>query len=373
MKTKEDEVEFLVISSAYPYRGGISDSTHSFCNELTNSGTKLEVWTFSYLYPKLLFPGRTQYSSEKYVQKFKIKRQINTINPINWFRIALEINRMKPVNIVLRYWSPILAPAYFFICSLIDKRINIIGMVDNWHSHENVMFDSLFRKLFVSVCKRFVTLSDNVGDQIVKSTRKEVTSLFHPINSNLPKIKSKKIALEKLNLSQSFKYISFIGLIREYKGLKTLILSMQFLPNNIRLIISGEFYEPIEKYLNIIENNNLKDRVIINSSFVDSTEIRDYICASDLIILPYLRASQSGIIPLAYLYNKPIVVSNVKGLKEIIKKDKTGEIFNKSPLNLSEVILKCLVKENYNNYKLNIKKFKSDYSWSEFIRRFKLN
>ena len=373
MEAKEDEIEFLVFSSAYPYRGGISDSTHSFCNELTSSGTKLEVWTFSYLYPKLLFPGRTQYSSEKYVQKFKIRRQINTINPINWIRVALEINKIKPVNIVLRYWSPILAPAYFFICSLIDKRINIIGMVDNWHSHENFMFDSLLRKLFVSVCKRFVTLSDNVGDQIIRSTKKEVTSLFHPINSNLPKIRSKKIALEELNLSQSFKYISFVGLIREYKGLDTLILSMKYLPINIKLIISGEFYEPMEKYLNLIDNNNLKDRVIINSSFVDSTQIRDYICASDLIILPYLRASQSGIIPLAYLYNKPIIVSNVKGLKEIIKKDKTGEIFDKSSINLSEVILKCLRKENYNNYKSNIKKMKSSYSWSEFIRKFKLN
>jgi len=246
-------------------------------------------------------------------------------------------------------------------------------MVDNWHSHENVMFDSLFRKLFVSVCNRFVTLSDNVGDQIIRSTKKEVTSLFHPINSNLPKIRSKKIALEELNLSQSFKYISFVGLIREYKGLDTLILSMKYLPINIKLIISGEFYEPMEKYLNLIDNNNLKDRVIINSSFVDSTQIRDYICASDLIILPYLRASQSGIIPLAYLYNKPIIVSNVKGLKEIIQKDKTGEIFDKSSINLSEVILKCLRKENYNNYTSNIKKMKSSYSWSEFIRKFKLN
>tara|TARA_B100000575_G_scaffold54069_1_gene40591 strand:+ start:28493 stop:29605 length:1113 start_codon:yes stop_codon:yes gene_type:complete len=369
MNAKDDRVDFLVFSSAYPYRGGISDSTHSLCNELTKSGKKVEVWTFTYLYPRILFPGSSQFSDEKYTQNFELKRVINTINPFNWFRVAFKINKIKPNNIILRYWSPILAPSYFFICSFINKKINIIGMVDNWKPHENIMFESILRKLFAFVCKRFVTLSENVGDQIKRTTKKEVTSLFHPINSDLPIVKFKKIAQKDLNLSNSLIYISFIGLIREYKGLKTLILSLKFLPTNIKLIISGEFYQPIQKYLNLIDENNLKDRIIINNSFLDSTMIRDYICASDLIILPYLRASQSGIIPLTYFYNKPLVVSSVKGLKETIINDGTGEIFDKSPRNLSMAILKCLKKENYDRYQSKTRELKDKYTWLEFVKK----
>ena len=368
MDTKENKVKFLVFSAAYPYRGGISDSTHSLCNELTRSGIIVEVWTFSLLYPSILFPGKSQYSNSRYEQNFKITRLINTINPFNWIKVSKMVNNTLPDTIIMRYWSPILIFPYFFISIFLNKKIKVIGLIDNWDNHENVPFEKLLRKLFLNTCDTFISMSDNVGKQLEKSTSKKVISLFHPINLHLPKPVSKSIAKVNLGLDENT-YISFVGLIRRYKGLETLISSMKLIKrNDIKLIIAGEFYEPVDKYLNLIKNLDLNDKIIINNTFLDSKMIRDYICASDLVIQPYIKASQSGITPLCYFYETPSVVSNIKGLKDIILKDKSGTTFEKTPENLSIAILESLEDERNNQYIINIKKTKLEYSWSSFIK-----
>ena len=138
--------------------------------------------------------------------------------------------------------------------------------------------------------------------------------------------------------------------------------------NDIKLIIAGEFYEPVDKYLNLINDLDLNDKIIIYNKFLDSKMIRDYICASDLIIQPYIKASQSGITPLCYLYNTPMVVSNIEGLKEVIHRDKSGAIFKETPESLSNVILESLDEDKLKSYKQNIKKSKIKYSWSSFVK-----
>ena len=367
MNTKEDKIKFLVFSAAYPYRGGISDSTHSLCNELIKLGVNTEVWTFSLLYPSFLFPGKSQFSNESYVQNFKITRLINTVNPFNWIKVSKMANKVMPDSIILRYWSPILVFPYFFIVLLLNKRIKIIGLIDNWDNHEKVPFEKLLRKFFLNTCEKFITMSDNVGRQVEKSTDKKVLSLFHPINLNLPKPMDKKIAKVNLGLSDKT-YICFVGLIRKYKGLETLIRSMKFISrDDIKLIIAGEFYEPVDRYLSLISDLDLNDKIIIDNKFLDSKMIRDYICASDLIIQPYIKASQSGITPLCYFYETPSVVSNIEGLKEVILRDKSGAIFKKTAENLSYVILKALDEEKLNIYRKNIKKSKIKYSWLSFV------
>ena len=371
MNTKEDRIKFLVFSAAYPYRGGISDSTHSLCNELISSGINTEVWTFSLLYPGFLFPGNSQYSNEKYDQKFKIHRLVNTVNPFNWIKVSKMANKIMPDSIIFRYWSPILVLPYFFIGLFLNKEIKVIGLIDNWDNHEKVPFEKLLRKFFLNTCDKFISMSENVGIQVKKSTNKKVLSLFHPINLNLPRPADKKTA--KINLGLNDKtYISFIGLIRKYKGLETLIRSMKLINrNDIKLIIAGEFYEPVDKYLNLINDLDLNNKIIINDKFLDSKMIRDYICASELIVLPYINASQSGITPLAYFYNKPLVVSKVRGLKEIINKDQSGEVFDKTPENLAKAILNCIDEKRNQLFVSNIIKAKKYYSWSTFVEKIK--
>jgi len=371
---KSDSIDYLIISAAYPYRGGISDSTHSLVNQMSSQKIYCEVWTFKLLYPKIFFPGKTQYSKEVLKSDFKIVRQINILNPINWIITAKKINKIGPKKIIFRYWTPILALSYFVISWILNNKIKVIGLVDNWYGHERIFFESFFRKLFIKSCDSFISFSENVGEKLKNNTRKKVLPLFHPINDHLPNKISKDQALSNLNLP-SKKYILFIGLIRKYKGVETLIKAFYYVSKeneDLNLIIAGEFYDDITIYNKLIKRKDIEDKVIIDDNFLESSKIRDYICVSDLIVQPYKKASQSGITPVAYFYDKPLVVSNIKGLKEIIINDKSGEIFDETPYNLAISIKNCINPENNRNYSNNISESKRKYSWSRFIKKIEI-
>ena len=368
---KSSSIDYLIISSAYPYRGGISDSTHSLVNQMSNQNISSEVWTFKLLYPKLFFPGKTQYSQEVLKSNFKIVRQINTLNPINWILSARKINKIGPKKVIFRYWTPLLSLSYFTISCLLNNRTKVIGLVDNWTGHEKILFEGVFRRLFIKSCDSFISFSKNVGEKLKNSTNKEVLPLFHPINDDLPNKISKDEALSNLDLP-SKKYILFIGLIRKYKGVESLINAFHYVSKeheNLRLIIAGEFYDDINIYKTLIKRKDLEDKVIIDNDFLKSSKIRDYICISDLIIQPYKKASQSGITPLAYYYDKPLVVSNIEGLKEIIIEDQSGEIFSETPANMAIAIKNCINPESNRTYSNNIAKSKLKYSWLRFVKK----
>ena len=368
---KNSSIDYLIISAAYPYRGGISDSTHSLVNQMSKQNIKCEVWTFKFLYPKLFFPGKTQYSKEEFNSNFKIAREISTLNPLTWIITAKKINKRGPKKLIFRYWTPLLALSYFVISSILNSKIKVIGLVDNWSGHERIFFEGFFRRLFIKSCDRFISFSENVAENLKNNTNKKVLPLFHPINDHLPNKISKDEALYNLNLP-SKKYILFIGLIRKYKGVESLIKAFHYVSKehkNLRLIIAGEFYDDITIYKKLIKRKGIEDIVIIDDNFLESSKIRDYICVSDIVVQPYKKASQSGITPVAYFYDKPLVVSNIEGLKEIIIEDQSGEIFDETPANLAIAIKSSINPESNRNYSNNIAKSKVKYSWSRFVKK----
>ena len=164
-------------------------------------------------------------------------------------------------------------------------------------------------------------------------------------------------------------------MIRKYKGVETLIKAFHYISKeqeDLKLIIAGEFYDDINKYKKLIKRKDLEEKIIIDDNFLESSRIRDYICASDVVVQPYKKASQSGITPVAYFYDKPLVVSNTEGLKEIIINDKSGEVFDKTPANLATAIKNCINPESNRNYSNNIANSKAKYSWSRFVEKIKV-
>ena len=363
MNTKEDKIKFLVFSAAYPYRGGISDSTHSLCNELIKSGVNTEVWTFSLLYPSFLFPGKSQFSNEGYVQNFKITRVINTMNPFNWVRVSKMANKIMPESIILRYWSPILVFPYFFIGLLLNKRIKIIGLIDNWDNHEKVPFEKLLRKFFLNTCEKFITMSDNVGRQVEKSTDKKVLSLFHPINLNLPKPMDKKIAKVNLGLSDKT-YICFVGLIRKYKGLDLLLDALPNFPENVELIVAGEFYDYASEYKAQISKLGIGNKVHFFSDFIPKNKVNLFFSACDMVVQPYKSATQSGVAQIAYHFNKPILVTNVGGLPEIVPHKKVGYVVDVHSDAIVEAVNDFYAQNRELYFIENARIEKEKYSWS---------
>ena len=358
---------FILIGPAFPFRGGISNTNHELIQEIQKKFKNSFIITFKKLYPNFIFPGKNQFSNENKPLKINIERHLTSYNPMSWIKTAKRINKFNPKAVIFRYYTPFLAPAYFFINILISNKIKKIALVDNWKPHESFLFDNFLNKLFGIKITGFVSLSKNVSNQIRLNFKKPILTLFHPINQNLPIPISKSNARKILKWPKERKTILFYGLIRKYKGLDLLINSIIEEPlkkSQIHLVIAGEFYEPKEKYLKLISKNNLDKRISIYDEYIDNEMTKHLFCASDAVIQTYHSSTQSGVTPLAYFYSTPVLVSKIDGLKDPVLKDKSGIVSEKSTKKISRNILKLL--NNLNYYTKNIEKTKSNYKWKKF-------
>ena len=366
------KVDYLLIGPAYPYRGGIANTQDELALSLIKLGKKVKLITFKKLYPNFLFPGGNQFTLETKPDVLKINRTIHSYNPFNWIIAAKKINKINPKVIIFRYYHPLLALCYYGIIKNLNKKIKKVALVDNWKHHEPKFYDKILNKLFSSKIDSYITLSDNVAQELKKQLNSNVFSGFHPISKNLPKKISKSKARKEVGWDIDAKIVLFYGLIRPYKGLDTLLKAFTKSPLNllnIKLAIVGEFYEPISKYIKIIKELKLQDKIYLIPGFADKKSTQLYFSSSDLAALTYKSATQSGVIPLAYHFKIPILVTNLLGLKTPIVNDETGLVSSQDPKDISIKLVEMLKKDRNGIFIKNIKKSENKYSWEEYSKQ----
>ncbi|MDG2372394.1 MAG: glycosyltransferase [Flavobacteriaceae bacterium] len=365
------KVDYLLIGPAHPYRGGISDTQHELASSLIKLGKTVKLFTFKKLYPKFLFPGKSQFSTDQKPNRLEIEIKIHSFNPFNWIKIGNEINKINPKVVIFRYYTPLLAPCYANIIKKLSGKIKKIALVDNWTPHEPKFYDKILNKLFSNNIDSYLTLSENVALEIKKNSTSNVMSGFHPISDNLPKKISKSEARQKLGWDTNVSIVLFYGLIRSYKGLDNLLRAFAKAPtsiSNVKLAIVGEFYEPFSKYKSIIEKLKLEKKIYLIPKFADINSTQLYFSSADLISLTYKSASQSGIISLAYHFETPILVTNLIGLKTPIINDKTGLVCSQDPQDISIKMMEMLNLDRNNFFIKNIKNSIKKYSWKQYSK-----
>jgi len=365
----KNHLDYLIIGPAYPFRGGIADTQHELAKALQKKGKKIELLTFTKLYPKVFFPGKTQLSDQTGPEKLIITQQIHAYNPTKWTSTIRYICSRSPKVVVFRYYTPFLALSYAWIARNLPNYIKKVAIVDNWIPHETSWIDKKLNLLFSKYLDCISSLSLFVANQIKDNFDGPVWAGFHPINSNLLPILDKKQARLKLNWDIDVPYVLFFGLIRKYKGLELLIKAFNEAPlidKNIKLYIAGECYEDKKKYTEIIEKLNLGNRVILDFNFKNKTDIQLLFSACDIVAQTYHKATQSGVTPIAYYYQKPLLVSDIESLKATIITDHTGITVKKDSKSIAEGIYKILDKNNINNYSENMRKTSIKYNWSTF-------
>ena len=365
----KNHLDYLIIGPAYPFRGGIADTQHELAKALQKKGKKIELLTFTKLYPKVFFPGKTQLSDQTGPEKLIITQQIHAYNPTKWTSTIRYICSRSPKVVVFRYYTPFLALSYAWIARNLPNSIKKVAIVDNWIPHETSWIDKKLNLLFSKYLDCISSLSLFVANQIKDNFDGPVWAGFHPINSNLLPILDKKQARLKLNWDIDVPYVLFFGLIRKYKGLELLIKAFNEAPlidKNIKLYVAGECYEEKNKYTQIIEKLNLDKRVILDFNFKNKTDIQLLFSACDIVAQTYHKATQSGVTPIAYYYQKPLLVSDIESLKATIITDHTGITVKKDSKSIAEGIYKILDKNNINNYSENMRKTSIKYNWSTF-------
>lgn len=365
--------KIVIIGPAHPLRGGLATFNQRLAKQFMHHGHECSLYSFSLQYPSFLFPGKTQYTDEPAPENMLIHTAINSVNPFNWIRIGNRLKKEIPDIIIVRFWLPFMGPALGTILRRARKNqhTKIICIADNVIPHEKRPGDKPFTRYFLKSCDAFITMSDKVmNDLRLFEKHKPAQLVTHPLYDNFGEIISKADARKHLGLPENDKIILFFGFIRKYKGLDLLFEALAHLNNskpekfNLKLLVAGEFYEDEKPYREQIEKLGIKDNLILRTDFIPDSEVKYYLCAADAVIQPYRNATQSGVTPLAYHFEKPMVVTNVGGLPSLVPNEKVGLVAEPNPKAIAEGILRFYqLGEDF--FIPHLRNEKQKYSWAK--------
>jgi glycosyltransferase involved in cell wall biosynthesis len=359
----------IIIGPAWPLRGGLATFDERLASQFMQEGLEVTIYTFSLQYPNFLFPGSTQYSQEPAPANLNIKVCINSINPFNWIKIGNELRKLKPDFIVVRFWMPFFGPCLGTILRIVKRNqfTRNICIADNIIPHEKRPGDTLFTRYFIKPMHRFVTMSELVNKDLSTFTNTPSTNIVHPIYDTFGEILSKQEARTHLQLPLNDKIILFFGFIRKYKGLDLLLEAMndeRIKGANIKLLVAGEFYDDPTFYKEIIQKYNLEASLFLRTNFINDSEVKYYLCAADFVIQPYKSATQSGVTPLAYHFEKPMLVTNIGGLPSLVPHLKVGVVAEANPIDIASGIM-TLYELGETHFLKHLCEEKKKYGWDK--------
>lgn len=366
-------MKIIILGPAHPFRsGGITSFNERLARAFQAEGHSCEIWSFTLQYPSFLFPGKSQYSNEPPPQGITIIPKVNSINPFNWLKVGNELKKASPDVVVVRFWLPLMAPALGTILRKVkkNKHTKIIAITDNVIPHEKRPGDKPFTKYFLKSCDAFIAMSEKVLADLRKFEKvKPAILVMHPLYDNFGQPVSKSEARAWLKIDESEKVLLFFGFIRRYKGLDLLLEAMadeRIRKQNIKLLVAGEFYDEEKNYLEKIAQLGLQHNVILRTGFIPDPTVKYYLCGADVVVQPYRNATQSGVTPLAYHFERPMIVTNVGGLSALVPDGKSGLVCEPEPASIANAIVKFYeLGEEYFIPHLRTEKLK--YSWDKLV------
>jgi len=364
-------MKIIIVGTTYPYRGGLAAFNERLAREYIQQGHEVEIFTFSLQYPSFLFPGKTQFSSEEAPTDLKINRTINSVNPLSWLLTGRKIKKLNADKVIFCYWMAFIAPCFGTIARLArSPKTEIIALIHNMIPHEPTILDKLFPKYFVNAMDGFVAMADSVIEDVKNFDAYSKPKIVspHPIYDHYGTLLDKKDAAIKLGLYNQNAYILFFGFIRQYKGLDLLLEAFadeRLRKFPLKLIVAGEFYENPEPYLSQIAKLKLGNFVELRTVFIPDSEVRNYFSVADIVAQPYRTATQSGVSQIAYHFEKPMLVTNVGGLAEIVPHGKVGYVVDVEPAQIADALVDFYENKRANEFIENIKTEKLKYAWSQ--------
>ena len=365
-------MKIVILGTAYPYRGGLAAFNERLAREFQSQGHEVVIYTFTHQYPNFLFPGKTQYSTEPAPENLKIVRKVHSYNPFNWFKVGREIARLNPDMMITKFWLPFMAPCFGTIARKVrkNKHTKLISILDNVIPHEHRIGDKAFARYFIRPTDGFVAMSKSVlADLRLFTQDKPAVFCPHPLYDHYGARLPREEALSLLNLSPDFRYVLFFGFIRAYKGLDLLLEAFaddRFKAANIKLLVAGEFYGDPAPYLNKIKELQIEDRVVLCTDFIPDSEVNRYFSAADIVAQPYKTATQSGVTQIAFHFEKPMLVTNVGGLPEIVPDGKIGYVVEPDSKQIADALVRYFEENKQAEFEVNIVDEKQKYLWSTF-------
>jgi len=361
----------IILGTAWPYRGGLAAFNERLAYQYQTEGHEVEIVTFTLQYPSFLFPGKSQYSEEPAPKGLKISRMLNAVNPFSWLKTGRYIRRQKPDLLITKFWLPFMAPALGTV-NRVAKHAGLrrISILDNLVPHERRIGDKLFARYFVKSIDGMIAMSQSVlddADLFDPKHRKPRCLCMHPLYDHYGEKMSKEAACKILDINPTGHYALFFGFIRDYKGLDLLLEAMddrRIGQMGVKLIVAGEFYGDPKPYMEQIERLGIGDRVILKTDFIPDSEVNRYFCAADVVVQPYKSATQSGVTQIAFNFEKPMIVTRVGGLPEIVPHKKAGFVVEPNARMIADAIFRFYDEDWQSRLVEGVKAEKQKYLWN---------
>ncbi|UOG73683.1 glycosyltransferase [Hymenobacter tibetensis] len=370
-------MKIVIIGPAYPLRGGLATYNERLARAFREAGDEVKLVTFSLQYPDFLFPGQTQFSTEPGPTDLTIEVSINSVNPWTWWQVGEKLRREKPDLVIFRFWLPIMGPALGSIARRIkrNRHTRIVAITDNIIPHEKRPGDRPFTRYFLSACHGFVTMSRSVLADLRRLHFTQPAQYKpHPLYDNFGPAKPKWEALQSLQLDPQFSYLLFFGFIRAYKGLDIMLEALadaRLAGMPIKLIVAGEYYEDAAPYEALIRQHGLENRLVRATDFIPNEQVVDYFCAADIIVQPYKNATQSGVSQIAYHFERPMLVTDVGGLAELIPDGEVGYVVKPTARAIADALMDFYEHKREAEFTVGVQEQKKQFSWSEMVKALK--
>ena len=378
MKSPEcsDTMKITILGPAHPYRGGLASIMEIMARTFQRRGDEVDIKTFTLQYPSLLFPGESQTVATPPPADLRICRCVNTMNPLNWVRVGRRIRRERPDFVLMKYWTPFMAPCFGTIARIArgNGHTKVLCQIDNVEPHEHHLTDKPFNRYYLHSVDGFVYMSEQVHSEL--RAYSDAPALFspHPLFENFGERVERSEACVRLGLDPANRYVLFFGLIRDYKGLDLLLDAWAQLrragrTEGRRLIVAGEFYPAREPYLNRIADNGLQDEVLLHDRFIPDDDVKYYFSAADFVVQPYKTATQSGVTQIAYQFCVPMVVTAVGGLPEIVPDGRVGYVCPPTAEGVAAAMDRMYEGDALKRFRENCVEERRRFSWEEMCSR----
>ena len=364
---KERTLHIAIVGPAHPYRGGLASIMETMAREYQRRGYRVDIITFTLQYPALLFPGKSQTVDTPPPADLNIERKVSTVNPLTWWQVGRELCKLRPDIVLMKYWTPFMAPCFGSIARLARKNghTRVICQIDNVEPHEHHITDKMFNRYYLRSVDGFIYMSEQVHGELKAYTQAPALFSPHPMFEHFGERKERTEACNALGIDPNTRYALFFGLIRDYKGLDTLIEAWTtFRRAGHKLLIAGEFYASRDKYINLIQHLGLQDDIILHDHFIPDSEVANYFSAADCVVLPYKTATQSGVTQIAYNFRTPIIVTNVGGLKEIVPDGVVGYVVDSSVEGVVEGLNRIYEEGRLDEFTHNMEHERKRFSWA---------
>lgn len=365
-------MKIVIVGTAYPLRGGIAHYNALLYKHLLEHHS-VDIVTFTRQYPSIFFPGKTQDEKGGHESAVPTEPLVDSINPWTWYTTAKAIARKKPDLVLFKYWMPFFAPCFGTIARLVKRwtGAKVLFICDNVIPHERRVGDTALTRYAFAAVDSFIVQSGAVEKELKEfypQARYELVP--HPVYEIFGTLMPKEKARQELGLRDE-RVILFFGYIRRYKGLHILLDAMPAILKsvNVKLLVVGEFYDDEQKYRRQIEEKKLGDHVLVHSDYVPNEEVSRYFSASDIVVLPYVSATQSGIVQIAYQFDKPVIATDVGGLAEVVLNERTGFIVKpEAPEEVANAVIRFYKEGREPEFVRNVSEEKKKYSWNNLVR-----